>query len=976
MDDLVNLDWSNKSNSSSSKPPPSIPQKPTYLAGNPTQKPADKRDAFADLLNLSPSSQQKEPDRSKLSLAEQQRLGTTSSTASPMARATWQTHTSSSSPIHPSAASPVSTRSNYSAPRQASPSNSFTTLSPKPATVSARQQQQPSVTATSSTSSSSNGSHTSRPAGNLDSLLDPFGKKQRQPDTSSMPMHALRSQGTKSPEGYFRPNQGHHQWDLDFLDNSHAASTTDLPQQTESPSNKAALDPFDIDLLAQETRGATPHQAIPEMDDDNPLGILSGPALTRPAPTQDAGTFSSSPSASPPASPERRSSPAQRQSDLLLAQMVDMGFEMEEAKVALEATGGEDLQSAVDLIVHNAAALREQRSPQRPSERRPERYQDEMDDASDTARARMALFSDEPQPPRRKPAVATDRAESPQSESADKQQQQINFQQHKEKIVAQASELGGFLYKNASMFVKTGRQRINKAVEDWQEQQRAEQLHRQQGRPRWMTEAVEDDPDLQAVREQQMREQQQRRQQRQQQRLGRTSDETTSSSPAPSLPQQQQQTRQTQGTPEPFVEKFVDDDSSDEDPELEKRREMEWKQLQEAKRREYIMQKRRQQEEQARARQHKQMLEEQDVYVSPSRRRAAPSTRSSNASTSRSGTPAQPRSATPASSRPPASVQQERQRPVVEANPDVLARANAARQQGNDQFKLGQFGDAEAAYTRAIDILPSGHDHLAVLSNNRAAALLKMGEYKRSIADCVLAADLARNACGEGQCESGGITIVWRDQLVKALSRHAEACEHLEKYHDAIQVYEELMKVDMRNPKVNQGLARCRQAIQPKKKAPAPKVKKQQQQSSQNAGSAFPTVDYSVFETKPKGVENSKAVAAMRAQAAQQEAEEAERLSRTDDVNARIVNWKAGKEHNLRALLATLDTLLWPGAQWRGANISELIDPKKCKITYLKAISKVHPDKLPASTTVEQRMLASAIFSTLNEAWDAFKSQT
>lgn len=799
-----------------------------------------------------------------------------------------------------------------------------------------------------------------------------------------------RSQGTKSPDGYFHPNQGHHQWNLDFLDNGHASSTTDLPQHTvsepfskvdadavltifffeqESPSSKPALDPFDIDSLAQETRGATPHQAIPEMDDDNPLGILSGPALPRSAPvcvavslrdgnnvthpktyqTQDVDTPSSSPSPSlsSHASPQQRASPAQRQSDLLLAQMVDMGFEMEEAKVALEATGGEDLQSAVDLIVHNAAALREQRPPQRqPEPQQPERYQDAMDDASDTARARMALFSDEPLPPRRKPAAsAHDRPESPSSEFADsrqqqqQQQQQINFQQHKEKIVAQASELGGFLYKNASLFVKTGRQRINKAVEDWQEQQRAEQLHRQQGRPRWMTEAVEDDPDLQAVREQQLREQQQRRQQRQQQRAGRTSDE------APSSPSQSEQTQQTQQVQpqEPFVEKFVDDDSSDEDPELEKRREMEWKQLQEAKRREYVMQKRRQQEEQARARRQQQLKEEQDVYVSPSRRRATPSARSSAASTPRSGTPTQARP-------PPAAVQrQERQRPVVDASPDVLARANAARQQGNDQFKLGQFGDAEAAYTRAIDVLPSGHDHLAVLSNNRAAALLKMGEYKRCIADCVLASDLARTARGEGQRVCGGITIVWRDQLVKALSRQAEACEHLEKYHDAIQVYEALMQVEgTRNAKINQGLARCRQAIQPKKKAPTP-PKKQQSSSApaSNAGSAFPTVDYSVFETKhSQGVENSKAVAAMRAQAAQQEAEEAERLSKTDDVNARILHWKAGKEHNLRALLATLDTLLWPGAQWRGANISELIDPKKCKITYLKAISKVHPDKV------------------------------
>jgi hypothetical protein len=115
-------------------------------------------------------------------------------------------------------------------------------------------------------------------------------------------------------------------------------------------------------------------------------------------------------------------------------------------------------------------------------------------------------------------------------------------------------------------------------------------------------------------------------------------------------------------------------------------------------------------------------------------------------------------------------------------------------------------------------------------------------------------------------------------------------------------------------------------------------------------------LDYSIFETTPAGPPPSKAVAAMRARQAELAKEDAERLEKVDVVNARIDGWKRGKEKNIRALLSSLDTLLWPGAQWRGFSIHELLEPKKVKICYMKAISKVHPDKvsnLPLVTATE-----------------------
>jgi hypothetical protein len=97
-------------------------------------------------------------------------------------------------------------------------------------------------------------------------------------------------------------------------------------------------------------------------------------------------------------------------------------------------------------------------------------------------------------------------------------------------------------------------------------------------------------------------------------------------------------------------------------------------------------------------------------------------------------------------------------------------------------------------------------------------------------------------------------------------------------------------------------------------------------------------------------VDKSEAVKQMRAKAAQQEAEDDERLKITDDVDRRLQAWKHNKEKNLRALLASIDTVLWPEATWKGANMSELIEPKRCKLIYMKAIAKVHPDKVSKTT--------------------------
>ncbi|KAI5289492.1 hypothetical protein KEM54_003772, partial [Ascosphaera aggregata] len=98
-----------------------------------------------------------------------------------------------------------------------------------------------------------------------------------------------------------------------------------------------------------------------------------------------------------------------------------------------------------------------------------------------------------------------------------------------------------------------------------------------------------------------------------------------------------------------------------------------------------------------------------------------------------------------------------------------------------------------------------------------------------------------------------------------------------------------------------------------------------------------------------------------------------EKLALTDRVDAIIGNWTKGKKDNLRSLLASLDTVLWPEAGWKKIGMAELVLPNRVKINYVKGIGKVHPDKIPINATTEQRMIAGAVFATLNEAWEKFK---
>uniref|UniRef100_A0A8C9YMG9 Cyclin-G-associated kinase n=1 Tax=Sander lucioperca TaxID=283035 RepID=A0A8C9YMG9_SANLU len=92
-----------------------------------------------------------------------------------------------------------------------------------------------------------------------------------------------------------------------------------------------------------------------------------------------------------------------------------------------------------------------------------------------------------------------------------------------------------------------------------------------------------------------------------------------------------------------------------------------------------------------------------------------------------------------------------------------------------------------------------------------------------------------------------------------------------------------------------------------------------------------------------------------------------------DPLKLQILDWIEGKERNIRALLSTLNTVLWEGeTRWRPVGMADLVTPDQVKKYYRKAVLIVHPDK---TTGQPYEHYAKMIFIELNDAWSEFENQ-
>ncbi|KAH7921613.1 hypothetical protein BV22DRAFT_717230 [Leucogyrophana mollusca] len=318
-------------------------------------------------------------------------------------------------------------------------------------------------------------------------------------------------------------------------------------------------------------------------------------------------------------------------------------------------------------------------------------------------------------------------------------------------------------------------------------------------------------------------------------------------------------------------------------------------------------------------------------------------------------------------------------RQTVSASPSALAASAKHKSLGTEKYKLGQYADAESAYAAAISALPDSHLLRVPLYNNRALTRLKIGNYAAAAEDCTAAIDIvgasyhpAREAPVVREEDGAGVDL--GEGLAKAWRRRAEAHEGRERWELARADWEAVAGAEWVAPNVRgeavRGAGRCRRMLDGSS-------------SSASASTAPPTAPRApAAKPRPRprnpvaAPPTTDALNALREATNAAEAEDLERHALKDAVDARLLAWKGGKETNIRALIASLDTVLWEGLGWQKVGMAELVGAGQVKVRYMRAIGRLHPDKLNAkNTTLEQRMIANGVFGTLNEAWNAFQQQ-
>jgi len=286
----------------------------------------------------------------------------------------------------------------------------------------------------------------------------------------------------------------------------------------------------------------------------------------------------------------------------------------------------------------------------------------------------------------------------------------------------------------------------------------------------------------------------------------------------------------------------------------------------------------------------------------------------------------------------------------VYVDPEKQQQAQRYREIGNEFFKKGQFSDAASQYSLAIQELPQGHRDLIPIYNNRSIAYIKTGHYKECVNDCNIVQSID-------------------SKDVKSLIRRATAYEHLEKWKLALADYKKIQTLDSSYTIVNQAITRCKKAMHVEANENSNSSYQPSNSSSSTPVRVNRKLQSDIINAQQKAMEK------LKKNEEKLKAEENERFRIKDQVDEKIMLWSKGKENNIRALIASMDMILWPELKWKNMNLADLISPQKVKIGYMKAIAKVHPDKIRNDETVEHKMIATSAFGILNTAWDSFKEQ-
>ncbi|XP_065729681.1 tetratricopeptide repeat protein 1 [Phocoena phocoena] len=110
------------------------------------------------------------------------------------------------------------------------------------------------------------------------------------------------------------------------------------------------------------------------------------------------------------------------------------------------------------------------------------------------------------------------------------------------------------------------------------------------------------------------------------------------------------------------------------------------------------------------------------------------------------------------------------------------------KEEGNEQFKKGDYIEAESTYSRALQMCPSSFQKdRSILFSNRAAARMKQDKKEMAISDCSKAIQL-------------------NPSYIRAILRRAELYEKTDKLDEALEDYKSILEKD---PSVHQAREAC-----------------------------------------------------------------------------------------------------------------------------------------------------------------------
>lgn len=621
--------------------------------------------------------------------------------------------------------------------------------------------------------------------------------------------------------------------------------------------------------------------------------------------------------------------------DKAVSELVDMGFPADKAREALEMTdSGVDIQAAVTWLLNKAHAEAREKSQGRAKLSTGSSRTNSSTGVSQHGReprSRSAYSDDQPSGPPYKDVLPQRNRNQPASSP------------HREKDPAQlAAELGSTFLKTANSLWKQGAKKVQQAYQEFSSESESSQ-------PKWMRESSPDaTADLEARRPRLERDVRSDRRSRPLAEIERPSSVTNEALMLESeRPPQRQPPRRKQDT----WEDINGESSRDHSPVVPSR-------LRESTQVTSIsLQKSRPiTPEVSRKSLSRQAIEEEasQAYISSARKRKPPiSTDTGGPAASKAGGElveseisevklTKPQSNVirqPTKPSPPLRVRTPPPSRVIPSISAISLKAcHTHREAGNAHFKRGDYSAAHQSYSISLSHIPQNHPIIIILLTNRALTALKIGEPKTAISDADKAIEIIGASKGEYETvdlQNGETPKRMREYYGKALMRKAEALEQMERWKDASLVWQEAVEGGHGGATSIQGRLRCDKAANPQlprsKSAPLRKpahgVRSGRQSALSQANSAA-------------------AVNKLRAANAAADKLDDEKFALADTVEARIIAWKGGKADNIRALLASLETVLWPEADWKKISMADLVLPNKVKIQYMKGIAKVHPDKV------------------------------